>query len=183
MAEIKETSIPDVLEILPRVFKDPRGSFFESFRENWFTSRGLDIKWVQDNQSSSVKGTIRGLHFQRPPFAQDKLVRVIKGRVLDVAVDLRKGSKTFGQAVCVELSEEKNNLLLVPAGFAHGFSVLEDATFAYKCSNYYNKESEGGIIWDDSDLGIDWMVDNPIVSEKDAILPTLKQFIDREGGL
>ncbi len=183
MAEIKETSIPDVLEIIPRVFEDSRGYFYESFREEWFSSRGINLNWVQDNQSSSVKGTIRGLHFQRAPYAQDKLVRVISGRVLDVAVDLRKGSKTFGESVCVELSAEKKNQLLVPAGFAHGFSVLEDATFVYKCSKLYHKESEGGIIWNDSDLNIDWLVNDPIVSEKDAILPTLKEFIAREGGL
>ena len=129
MAEIRETSIPDVLEIHPRIFDDPRGSFFESFRDSWLLDRGIDLNWVQDNQSSSVKGTIRGLHFQRKPYAQDKLVRVIRGRVLDVAVDLRKGSEYFGKTVCVELSAKKHNQLLVPAGFAHGFSVLEDAYY------------------------------------------------------
>ncbi len=183
MTEIIKTSIPDVLEITPRIFQDQRGYFFESYRNQWLESEGVDITWVQDNQSSSVKGTVRGLHFQRSPYAQAKWVRVVKGRVLDVVVDLRKASPTFGQMVTVELSAEKHNQLYIPEGFAHGFSVLEDAIFLYKCSNFYNKESEGGILWNDAELGIDWQVENPVISEKDAILPTLKEFIDAEGGL
>ncbi|MFC3880088.1 dTDP-4-dehydrorhamnose 3,5-epimerase [Algoriphagus namhaensis] len=183
MTEIKKTSIPGVLEILPRIFEDPRGYFFESFRQDWFKAEGIEENWVQDNQSSSKKGTIRGLHFQRSPYAQAKLVRVIQGRVLDVAVDLREGSSTFGKSVVVELSAEKNNQLYIPRGFAHGFSVLEDSIFAYKCSNYYHKESEGGILWQDPDLGINWEVREPTISEKDEVWPTLQEFIDREGSL
>jgi dTDP-4-dehydrorhamnose 3,5-epimerase len=145
---------------------------------------GVHESWVQDNQSFSQKGTVRGLHFQRGAHAQAKLVRVIAGKVLDVAVDLRKGSPTFGQVYSTILDTEKNNLLYIPAGFGHGFSVLEDAVFVYKCSNYYHKDSEGGVLWSDPALGIDWQVAEPIVSEKDQILPTLAEFVDAfQGGL
>jgi dTDP-4-dehydrorhamnose 3,5-epimerase len=145
---------------------------------------GVHESWVQDNQSFSQKGTLRGLHFQRGAHAQSKLVRVIAGKVLDVAVDLRKGSLTFGQVYSTILDTEKNNLLYIPAGFGHGFSVLEDAVFVYKCSNYYHKDSEGGVLWSDSTLSIDWQVAEPIVSEKDQILPTLAEFVDAfQGGL
>lgn len=183
MTEIRKTSIPDVLEIIPRIFEDPRGHFFESFREDWLISRGVNEKWVQDNQSSSKAGTIRGLHFQRAPFAQAKLVRVLQGKVLDVAVDLRAESGTFGQAFTLILDAKKNNQLYIPCGFAHGFSVLEDSIFAYKCSNYYNKEAEGGILWNDPALQIDWGVTNPTISEKDEVWPTLQEFIKKEGAL
>jgi dTDP-4-dehydrorhamnose 3,5-epimerase len=139
---------------------------------------------VQDNQSFSQKGTVRGIHFQRGVHAQAKLVRVIAGKVLDVAVDLRKGSPSFGQVYSTILDTEKNNLLYIPAGFGHGFSVLEDAVFVYKCSNYYHKDSEGGVRWSDPSLGIDWQVSEPIVSEKDQILPTLAEFVEAfQGGL
>jgi dTDP-4-dehydrorhamnose 3,5-epimerase len=139
---------------------------------------------VQDNQSFSQKGTVRGIHFQRGAHAQAKLVRVIAGKVLDVAVDLRKGSPSFGQVYSTILDTEKNNLLYIPAGFGHGFSVLEDAVFVYKCSNYYHKDSEGGVRWSDPSLGIDWQVSEPIVSEKDQILPTLAEFVVAfQGGL
>jgi dTDP-4-dehydrorhamnose 3,5-epimerase len=139
---------------------------------------------VQDNQSFSQKGTVRGIHFQRGVHAQAKLVRVIAGKVLDVAVDLRKGSPSFGQVYSTILDTEKNNLLYIPAGFGHGFSVLEDAVFVYKCSNYYHKDSEGGVRWSDPSLGIDWQVAEPIVSEKDQILPTLAEFVEAfQGGL
>jgi dTDP-4-dehydrorhamnose 3,5-epimerase len=139
---------------------------------------------VQDNQSFSQKGTVRGIHFQRGAHAQAKLVRVIAGKVLDVAVDLRKGSPSFGQVYSTILDTEKNNLLYIPAGFGHGFSVLEDAVFVYKCSNYYHKDSEGGVRWSDPSLGIDWQVSEPIVSEKDQILPTLAEFVEAfQGGL
>jgi dTDP-4-dehydrorhamnose 3,5-epimerase len=184
MAEIKQTSLPGVLEIFPRVFPDSRGYFFESFRQDWLDKMGVQESWVQDNQSFSQKETVRGLHFQRGAHAQAKLVRVIAGKVLDVAVDLRKGSPTFGQVYSTILDTEKNNLLYIPAGFGHGFSVLEDAVFVYKCSNYYHKDSEGGVLWSDPALGIDWQVAEPIVSEKDQILPTLEEFVEAfQGGL
>jgi len=184
MAEIKKTPIAGVLEIFPKVFEDERGYFFESFRSDWLEKEGVDETWIQDNQSYSQKGTVRGLHFQREPYEQAKLVRVIKGKVLDVVLDLRKGSDTFGFYYSTILDSEKHNLLYIPAGFAHGFSVLEDAIFVYKCSNYYNKNSEGGIIWNDKGLQIDWMVKNPIVSEKDTKWQNLEEFkITSEGGL
>jgi dTDP-4-dehydrorhamnose 3,5-epimerase len=184
MAEIKQTSLPGVLEIFPRVFPDSRGYFFESFRQDWLDQLGVHETWVQDNQSFSQKGTVRGIHFQRGAHAQAKLVRVIAGKVLDVAVDLRKGSPSFGKVYSTILDTEKNNLLYIPAGFGHGFSVLEDAVFVYKCSNYYHKDSEGGVRWSDPTLGIDWQVSEPIVSEKDQILPTLAEFVVAfEGGL
>lgn len=183
MAEIKRATLAGVLEIFPRIFEDQRGYFFESYREDWLKSNGVDHDWVQDNQSYSQKGTVRGLHFQRGDFAQAKLVRVIQGKVLDVIVDLRKDSSTFGQKYSAILDARRNNLLYVPTGFAHGFSVLEDSIFAYKCSNYYNKESEGGILWNDPALDIDWLVDEPITSEKDAVWPTLEEFKMSEGGL
>ena len=184
MAEIKQTSLPGVLEIFPRVFPDSRGYFFESFRQDWLDKMGVKESWVQDNQSFSQKGTVRGLHFQRGAHAQAKLVLVIAGKVLDVAVDLRKGSPTFGQVYSTLLDTEKNNILYIPAGFGHGFSVLEDAVFVYKCSNYYHKDSEGGVLWSDTALGIDWQVAEPIVSEKDQILPSLAEFVEAfQGGL
>ena len=184
MAEIKQTSLPGVLEIFPRVFPDSRGYFFESFRQDWLDQLGVHETWVQDNQSFSQKGTVRGIHFQRGAHAQAKLVRVIAGKVLDVAVDLRKGSPSFGKVYSTILDTEKNNLLYIPAGFGHGFSVLEDAVFVYKCSNYYHKDSEGGVRWSDPSLGIDWQVSEPIVSEKDQILPTLAEFVVAfQGGL
>ena len=184
MAEIKQTSLPGVLEIFPRVFPDSRGYFFESFRQDWLDKMGVQESWVQDNQSFSQMGTVRGIHFQRGAHAQAKLVRVIAGKVLDVAVDLRKGSPTFGQVYSTILDTEKNNLLYIPAGFGHGFSVLDDAVFVYKCSNYYHKDSEGGVLWSDPALGIDWQVAEPIVSEKDQILPSLAEFVEAfQGGL
>jgi dTDP-4-dehydrorhamnose 3,5-epimerase len=184
MAEIKQTSLPGLLEIFPRVFPDSRGYFFESFRQDWLDQLGVHESWVQDNQSFSQKGTVRGIHFQRGVHAQAKLVRVIAGKVLDVAVDLRKGSPSFGQVYSTILDTEKNNLLYIPAGFGHGFSVLEDAVFVYKCSNYYHKDSEGGVRWSDPSLGINWQVSEPIVSEKDQILPTLAEFVEAfQGGL
>lgn len=183
MAEIKTTPIEGLLEIFPRIFPDNRGYFFESFREDWLKNRGVEEKWVQDNQSFSQKGTVRGLHFQQEPHAQAKLVRVISGKVLDVALDLRKGSPTFGKHFSTILDAERFNLFYVPRGFAHGFSVLEDAIFAYKCSNFYHKESEGGILWNDPALGIDWGVSAPIISEKDKLWPTLSEFQELTGGL
>lgn len=184
MAELRTTPIAGLLEIFPRIFPDSRGYFFESFRQDWFENQGIKENWIQDNQSFSQKGTVRGLHFQHAPFAQAKLVRVISGKVLDVVVDLRRDSPTFGKHFSTVLDTEKNNLLYVPAGFGHGFSVLEDAVFVYKCSNYYHKASEGGVLWNDPELGIAWGVDVPILSEKDQNWPTLEEFkVQNNGGL
>jgi len=180
--EIRSTPIKDVYEIYPKVFNDARGYFLETYREDLLAEKGINTRWVQDNQSFSVAGTVRGLHFQHAPYAQAKLVRVITGRVYDVCVDLRKDSPTFGQYHGVILDSAQHNLLYVPEGFAHGFSVLEDAVFSYKCSNFYNKSSEGGLIWNDGQLDIDWMVSKPIISEKDQELPTLEEFINQTGG-
>ncbi len=182
MPELQSTPISGLLEIFPKIFPDSRGYFFESFRQDWLQNEGIEVSWIQDNQSFSQKGTVRGLHFQHSPFAQAKLVRVVSGKVLDVAVDLRKDSPTFGKHFSTVLDAERNNLLYVPVGFAHGFSVLEDAVFVYKCSNYYNKPAEGGILWNDPVLGIDWQVDEPIVSEKDQQWITLDEFEKQSGG-
>jgi len=166
--KIYQTEFPGLLLIEPKVFEDDRGYFFESYNKLKFESEGLNLNFVQDNFSKSTKGTIRGLHFQINPFAQGKLCQVIKGNVLDVAVDLRKNSPTFGKYYSVNLSEENHLQLWIPEGFAHGFSVLsEEAIFHYKCTNFYNRESERVIRFDDPDLKINWNVDNPIVSEKD----------------
>ncbi|MEX0883091.1 MAG: dTDP-4-dehydrorhamnose 3,5-epimerase [Cyclobacteriaceae bacterium] len=182
--EIRATPIPDVFEIYPKITKDKRGYFLESYREEFFIKHGLITRWVQDNQSFSQAGIVRGLHFQKGVHAQAKLVRVISGKVLDVCVDLRKGSPTFGNYHAVVLDEDKQNMLYVPKGFAHGFAVWEDAVFIYKCSEPYNKESEGGIIWNDMELSIDWGVGNPILSEKDQSWPSLESFQEEsKGGL
>jgi dTDP-4-dehydrorhamnose 3,5-epimerase len=164
--------------IEPKVFEDARGYFFESFNQQEFNRQtGLDITFVQDNESLSEKGVLRGLHFQAPPFAQGKLVRVIKGSVLDVAVDIRKNSPTYGQHQAIVLSEKNKRQFFVPEGFAHGFLTLEDNTlFSYKCTNYYNKKSEGGILWDDSTLSIQWKVSQPKLSEKDCYLTNFNTF-------
>ncbi|SDY44291.1 MULTISPECIES: dTDP-4-dehydrorhamnose 3,5-epimerase [Rhodonellum] len=174
--KIVNTPIEGVVEIYPSVFEDNRGYFFESFRKDQLEKNGIPTNWVQENQSFSKAGTVRGLHFQRKPFAQAKLVRVIQGKVLDIGVDLRKDSKTFGKVFSKILDTKDHNMLLLPEGFAHGFSVLEDAVFSYKCSEYYNKECEGGILWNDPELNIDWMVSSPILSEKDMQWPTLEAF-------
>ena len=174
---IIKTDIPDVVIVEPRVFGDNRGYFFESFSERDFAAAVREVKFVQDNESMSCYGVVRGLHFQKPPHAQSKLVRVVKGRVLDVAVDIRKGSPTFGQHVAVELSEENHRQLFIPRGFAHGFAVLSDhAVFQYKCDDYYAPETEGAIAWDDPEIGIDWKIpeDKVILSPKDAAHPELK---------
>ena len=182
MAELRTTPIPGLLEIIPRIFPDSRGYFFESFRKDWLAKEGIAVDWVQDNQSFSQKGTVRGLHFQSSLFAQAKLVRVITGKVLDVVVDLRKDSPTFGEHFSTILDSERNNLLYIPVGFAHGFSVLEDSIFVYKCSNYYDKASEGGILWNDPALSIDWKVALPIISDKDKEWPTLEEFKHQSNG-
>lgn len=175
--EIIRTDIPDVVIVEPKVFGDHRGYFFESFSGRDFTEKVREVKFVQDNESKSCYGVLRGLHFQKPPHAQSKLVRVVRGRVLDVAVDVRKGSPTFGKHVAVELSEDNHRQLFIPRGFAHGFVVLSDeAVFQYKCDNYYAPQSEGAVAWDDPDLGIDWMLpaDKVILSAKDTVNPRLK---------
>ncbi len=176
--EIVKTKIPDLLIIKPNVFKDNRGYFFESYNKQTFLHNGIDQNFVQDNESKSAKGVLRGLHFQKPPFAQGKLVRVMHGAVLDVAVDLRKGSPTYGEWVSVELTADNKWMYWIPPGFAHGFVTLEDNTvFFYKCTNVYNKESEDSILWNDPDLNIDWKVDNPTLSEKDKSCPLFKDFV------
>jgi dTDP-4-dehydrorhamnose 3,5-epimerase len=174
--EVRETFISGLLEIYPRIFKDKRGYFLETYNKETFAKAGIKTPFMQDNLSYSTKGVLRGLHFQSPPFAQAKLVSVISGRVLDVAVDLRKDSPTYGKYAKVLLDAEKRNMFLVPEGFAHGFLALEDSIFSYKCSNLYNKEAESGIIWNDSELAIDWDFSNPIVSEKDILLPSFKSL-------
>ena len=176
---IKETIIPGVLIIKPTVFKDPRGYFFESFSQRDFEAQVRPIKFVQDNESMSSYGVMRGLHFQRPPFTQSKLVRCVKGAVLDVAVDIRKGSPTYGQHVAVELTEDNHLQFFVPRGFAHGFSVLsETAIFQYKCDNFYAPEADGGISILDASLNIDWKIptEKALLSEKDTKHALLKDF-------
>ena len=175
--EIIKTSIDGVVIIKPRIFSDFRGYFFESFNQKKIEERVCKTIFVQDNESKSSYGVIRGLHFQKPPFAQSKLVRVVKGAVLDVAVDIRKGSPTFGQHVSVELTDENHRQFFIPRGFAHGFSVLsEEVVFQYKCDNFYAPQSEGAIAWDDPDLEIDWRMpaDKVLLSEKDRVHPRLK---------
>ena len=175
--ELIKTSIDGLLIIKPDVFKDDRGYFYESYNKERFAKAGLMMDFVQDNESKSDKGVLRGLHFQKPPYAQGKLVRVIKGSVMDVAVDLRKDSHTYGKWESVVLTEENKLQFWIPEGFAHGFVALEDNTiFNYKCTNVYNKESEGSILWNDPDINIIWNIDNPILSEKDKISPLFKNF-------
>ncbi|MBW8684396.1 dTDP-4-dehydrorhamnose 3,5-epimerase [Chitinophaga rhizophila] len=172
-----ETGIPDLLVYEPRVFNDNRGYFFESYSEKTFQEQGLHLPFVQDNQARSTYGVLRGLHYQLEPYAQTKLVRVLEGRILDVAVDIRKGSPTYGKVFTIELTAENKKQLLVPKGFAHGYSVLSEAAeVMYKCDNFYHKASEGGIIYNDPALNIDWGIDlaDALVSEKDIVLPTLE---------
>ena len=176
---ILKTDIEGVVIFEPRLFKDERGYFFEAFSERKFAElTGIETRFVQDNESRSAKGVVRGLHFQLPPFAQSKLVRAVRGTILDVAVDIRRGSPTFGRHVAVELSEHNHRQLFIPRGFAHGFSVLEgDAIVEYKCDNYYAPETEGAIRWDDPTLAIDWKVANneAIVSAKDKANPLFEE--------
>ncbi len=167
---VLKTHIEGVVIIEPRIFRDERGYFFESFSQREFQEKVCRTVFVQDNESKSSYGVLRGLHFQKPPHAQSKLVRVIKGAVLDVAVDIRRGSPTFGQHVAVELTEENHRQFFIPRGFAHGFSVLTDEViFQYKCDNFYAPQSEGALAWDDPDLAIDWRIpaDKVLLSEKD----------------
>lgn len=177
--EVIKTAIEGVFIIEPRLFKDDRGYFFESFSQREFNEKIRKVNFVQDNESKSGYGVLRGLHFQKPPYAQSKLVRVIKGAVLDVAVDIRKGSPTFGKYVSVELTEDNHRQFFIPRGFAHGFSVLTDEViFQYKCDNFYAPKCEGAIAWDDPELGIDWRIpmDKAILSEKDRKHPILKEL-------
>jgi len=176
--EIIEEPLNGLLVVAPRVYKDSRGYFLESYRDDFFRHLGYSFDFVQDNQSLSQKNILRGLHFQKPPHAQAKLVRVIKGSVLDVAVDIRKDSLTFGKHYATILSEQNFKSILIPDGFAHGFYTLEDNTiFTYKCTDYYHPESEGGLAWDCKELNIDWGASNPILSEKDTKNPQFSELI------
>ncbi len=178
---IIKTNIDGVVIIEPQIFKDNRGYFFESFSQKRFEAQVCKTVFVQDNESQSAYGVLRGLHFQKPPFAQSKLVRVVKGKVWDVAVDIRRGSPTFGQHIGVELSETNKRQFFIPRGFAHGFVVLsKEALFQYKCDNYYAPESEGSVIWNDPALGIDWRIDDKdiILSDRDQKHPTLSESED-----
>lgn len=177
--EVIKTPIEGVVIIEPRIFTDARGYFFESYSKREFDEKVRPVNFVQDNESCSTKGVMRGLHFQRPPFTQSKLVRCVKGAVLDVAVDIRKGSPTYGQHVAVELTEDNHRQFFIPRGFAHGFAVLSDiAVFQYKCDNYYAPQADGGIAITDESLGIDWRLDisDVILSEKDTRHPLLADF-------
>lgn len=179
--DVVRTDIEGLVIIQPRLFEDQRGYFFESFSEREFAHKVAPVSFVQDNESKSSYGVLRGLHFQKPPYEQAKLVRVVKGRVLDVAVDLRKGSPTYGRYVAVELSEDNHRQLFIPRGFAHGFCVLSDeAVFQYKCDNYYAPQSEGAVRWDDPDLDIDWKIplEDVILSDKDRNHPCFKDLDD-----
>jgi dTDP-4-dehydrorhamnose 3,5-epimerase len=169
-------SLPDVLVIKPTIFADDRGHFFESYNADAWVARGLKNNFVQDNQSFSQKGVVRGLHFQTAPHAQGKLVRVISGRVLDVAVDLRPDSPTFGKYELFDLDAVSGTMVYIPEGFAHGFAAIEDSIFQYKCTASYNKASEGGLLWNDPTLQIPWGIEAPIVSEKDQVLPTFSEL-------
>ncbi len=173
-----ETGFDGLIAIEPDIFSDERGHFFECYHQIKYKNAGIPTDFLQDNQSFSEKGVLRGLHFQKKPFEQGKLVRVITGKALDVVVDLRPNSKTFGKHFSYLLDSSLNNLLYVPEGFAHGFVTLEKTIFHYKCTNIYNKESDSGIIWNDTTLNIDWQIQNPIISEKDQTLPTFQDFLN-----
>ncbi|MBP6732993.1 MAG: dTDP-4-dehydrorhamnose 3,5-epimerase [Chitinophagales bacterium] len=176
-----ETGLPGLLIFEPRVFTDARGYFFEVHSEKLFADAGINARFVQDNESKSQRGVLRGLHYQQNPMAQAKLVRVVDGEVLDVVVDIRKGSPTFGKSFSLVLSSENKKQLFIPRGFAHGFSVLsETVIFQYKCDNYYSKESEGGVLYNDPALNIDWQIDlaTAVVSDKDKTLPLFKDCVN-----
>ena len=176
--KVVETTIGGLVIIEPKIHEDERGYFFESWNNRKFNELVANVNFVQDNQSCSSKNTLRGLHFQNPPYAQGKLVRVISGSILDVAVDIRKSSPTYGKHFSVLLSKENNKMFYIPPGFAHGFLALEDDTImSYKCTVDYNKESEGSLFWDDKDLKIDWSITNPLISEKDDKAESFKSFI------
>ncbi|HAR62510.1 MAG: dTDP-4-dehydrorhamnose 3,5-epimerase [Candidatus Margulisiibacteriota bacterium] len=173
--QFSKLSIPDLVLLEPKVFHDSRGYFVETYKESEFLAQGINYSFVQDNRSKSIKGVLRGLHYQLAPKSQGKLVSVIKGRVWDVAVDIRKSSPMFGKWIGIELSEENNRIFFIPPGFAHGFVALTDEVhLQYKCTNEYSGALDRGIIWNDPDLAIDWPVSAPIVSQKDSLLPRLK---------
>ena len=173
----KETGIEWLLEIYPLIYHDSRGWFFEMYNEDTFRQHNINYRFVQQNHSYSLKGVLRDLHFRHAPYAQASLVTVVNGKVLDVVVDIGSGSKTFGKVYNCMLDSEKRNMLMVPAGFAHGFSALKDTLFSYKYTSTYNREAEEGIVWNDPDLRINWQIGKPIVSEKDASMPTLAELM------
>lgn len=176
--EIITTNFEGLFVLKPKVFQDNRGYFYESYNQDLFKKNNINTNFIQDNQSLSNKGIIRGLHFQNPPHAQVKLVRVIKGAVLDVVVDIRKNSKTYGQHFSIELNETNFLMLYIPIGFAHGFATLEDNTiFSYKCSETYHPESEGGLTWNDPEFKIDWQIEQPILSPKDEKYESFNLFV------
>jgi dTDP-4-dehydrorhamnose 3,5-epimerase len=174
--EIKATPIQGLFELIPQIWQDNRGWFTEMYKHSTFKDAGLEFEFTQDNLSFSKKGVVRGLHLQLGNYTQTKLVRVMSGRVLDVVVDLRKESETFGKVFSCELDALKQNMLLIPGHFAHGFAALEDSLFYYKCSNVYSKAHEAGIIWNDPDLNIDWKIQDPVISDKDKLLPTFSEL-------
>lgn len=175
--EIIQTKLKGVVVFKPKVFEDARGYFLESYNRQVFEAAGVDVEFVQDNQSLSQKGVLRGLHFQNPPHAQGKLVRVITGGVFDVAVDIRKDSETYGQWYGLDLTEENKWMMYIPPGFAHGFVTLRDNTiFSYKCSNFYNKASEDCLLWNDPEIGITWNTTDPLLSEKDLQGKLIRDF-------
>lgn len=178
--QFKSTALEGLVEIFPRTFTDERGFFLETYQRQSFANNGVPYEFMQDNQSFSHRNVLRGLHFQREPFAQGKLVRVVSGKVLDVVVDLRENSATFGEHAKFVLDARQQNMLYVPTGFAHGFLTLEDAVFCYKCTNYYNRSAESGIRWNDAQLNIYWGIENPIVSDKDAALPSWHDLFARK---
>ena len=176
--KVSEIFIDGPLVIQPNVYKDERGYFLETYNEAEYVKHDIIAEFLQDNQSKSMKGALRGLHFQAPPFAQGKMVRVIKGAVLDVIVDIRVASPTYGQHYTIELTEDNFTIFWIPEGFAHGFATLEDDTiFVYKCTDVYDKQSEGGILWNDPDLNIDWGIKNPVLSEKDKQNTLFKDLV------
>lgn len=175
--EVKQTGIEGLVEIIPAVYHDDRGWFSELYRADRFAQHGLHYNFVQDNQSFSRKGVIRGLHLQLPPHGQAKLVAVLRGQVLDVVVDLRQGSKTFGKVHYSLLDDERHNMLMVPDGFAHGFAALEDSLFFYKCNNHHHPQAEVGLRWDDPELAIDWQISDPVISQKDRNHATLQELL------
>ncbi len=176
--ELYTTDLEGLVEIIPKIFPDERGQFLESYNKKTLKNIGLDVDFVQDNLSVSRRGVLRGLHFQKSPHEQGKLVNVIKGKILDVVVDIRKNSPTFGQHMSFVLDDVERKLLFVPGGFAHGFLALENTILAYKCTGHYDKASESGIIWNDPELNIKWGIDDPIISSKDAILPRFETLRD-----
>ena len=181
--QVKTTSFEGLIEICPDLFEDERGWFYEFYKEETFRKHHIHHSFPQENQCFSKKGVIRGLHFQRAPYAQAKLVTALTGKVLDVVVDLRRESKTFKEVFYCVLDSRKRNMLMIPEGFAHGFAALEDSVFFYKCSNVYNKASESGIRWNDPELNIEWKVSNPIVSEKDSELPLMGELLENSVAL